>query len=146
MIIRNATLDDHQQIIELYQELANQGSKQKPASDLASWQRLVEHNGSQVICAETDGHIVAMVTLHILPNCSYAGRPYGLIENVFTLKTYRGQGIASKLIHHASETAWRKDAYKIMLMTNASRDVDEFYRKCGFNSDEKIGMIRRNPT
>ena len=145
MIIRNATLNDHQQILALYRELADHSPQRVPSDDLAHWQNVIEHSGTTVVCAEIDGQIIAMVTLHILPNCSNDARPYALIENVITAHAQRGNGIAGKLINQAKQIAWDANAYKIMLLTDTARGVEIFYRKMGFSSDEKTGMILRNP-
>ena len=92
-------------------------------------------------------HLLGMVTLHILPNMTYLGRPYGLIENVVTRAANRMGGIGRQLMTHAIDYAWSQDCYKIMLLTGKQAKASGFYRKLGFSQDEKFGMImRRGPS
>jgi len=42
--------------------------------------------------------------------------------------------------------AWRNNCYKVMLMSGRTDEsVHEFYRKCGFDPDEKQAYIHRAP-
>ena len=88
-----------------------------------------------------------MATLHLLPNLTYTGRPYALVENVVTLRAHHGQGLGRAVMQAVIAQAWAADAYKIMLLTGQSNTAKGFYLKLGFDPDEKQAMtLRRVPT
>ncbi|MEX0370881.1 MAG: GNAT family N-acetyltransferase, partial [Tateyamaria sp.] len=90
--------------------------------------------------------LVAMATLHVLPNVTQGGRPYALIENVVTHAGHRGTGAGRRVMDAAIAAAWDADCYKIMLLTGRTAEARGFYEKLGFVADEKWGMtIRRGP-
>jgi Acetyltransferases len=84
-----------------------------------------------------------MATLHVLPNMTYGGRPYGLIENVVTEKDHRGQGHGRAVIGRLAEAARAAGCYKLMLLTGQARNARGFYEAVGFSADAKWGMMMR---
>ena len=140
---RKLQSDDHSAALVLYDVLLGV----KPASpDPAAFNRVLQHPGTQVIGAFDHHHLRAFVTLHILPNVTLSGRPYALLENVATHPDFRAQGFARAAMNHAIETAWTADCYKIMLLTGRNSDAKGFYKKLGFDADQKCGMqLRRLP-
>ena len=86
MILRALTANDHAQALVLYAELMGD----KPlATDPAHFQAVLDLPGTSVIGAELDGVVRAMLTLHLLPNVTWGGRPYALIENVATARSHQ---------------------------------------------------------
>jgi GNAT superfamily N-acetyltransferase len=74
------------------------------------------------------------------------GRPYAVIENVITDSEHRSRGIGKALIKRALELAGKENCYKVMLMSGRKdQAVHAFYKKCGFDSDEKQAYIQRIP-
>ncbi|MEP3637757.1 MAG: GNAT family N-acetyltransferase [Paracoccaceae bacterium] len=134
---------DHNAALELYAVLLGA----EPASmDLSAFDRVLRHPGTQIIGAFDNHQLHAMVTLHVLPNVTQAGRPYALLENVATHPYFRKQGFARAAMHHAIETAWAEECYKIMLLTGRNTEAKGFYEKLGFDADQKWGMqLRRVP-
>lgn len=118
-------------------------TKSSAVGDDTVFARVLSHPGTAVLGGECDGRIVSMVTLHILPNLTYGGRPYGLIENVVTAKAHRGQGLARAVMEFALQSATDQGCYKVMLLTGRGRDAKGFYEAVGFNADEKWGMMIR---
>ncbi|MDF1726866.1 MAG: GNAT family N-acetyltransferase [Sulfitobacter sp.] len=106
---------------------------------------IIAQPGTQVIGACQGDEVLAMATLHLMPNLTYGGRPYGLIENVATDPQRRGEGLGSLVVDAVIALAWAEDAYKIMLLTNRVRGAGRFYETLGFDGDEKEGMILRRP-
>ena len=84
-----------------------------------------------------------MATLHLLPNMTYGGRPYGLVENVVTLSAMQGQGLGRAVMEAVIAAAWEADAYKIMLLTGKEAGAKGFYYKLGFSNEQKFGMMLR---
>ena len=82
----------------------------------------------------------------MIPNMTRGSRPYAVIENVITDLAHRNRGIGKALMKAALDLAWRENCYKIMLMSGRKdKAVHAFYKKCGFNSDEKQAYIYRAP-
>lgn len=87
-----------------------------------------------------------MATLHVIPNLTFGGRAYAIVENVVTLRAYRGQGFGAAVMEAVVEAAWAANAYKVMLLTGKTMGAKGFYEKLGFTDQDKYGMtIRRAP-
>ncbi|GAB5437982.1 GNAT family N-acetyltransferase [Falsiruegeria mediterranea] len=143
MILRAATSSDFQALHALYKELV--GTIEVLDGDIgrARLNEVLSHPGTQVVVAESEGVPVSMVTLHVLPNMTFGGRPYALIENVVTLKSHQGLGIGRQVMEYAAEQAWSAGCYKIMLLTGTSFGVRGFYEKLGYDPESKQAMILR---
>lgn len=115
-------------------------------ADTAQFETILSHPGTFVAGANDGGRIVAMATLHLLPNMTQGGRPYGLIENVVAQDAYRGAGHARAVMEFLHDIAWTAQAYKIMLMTGRDTGARGFYENLGYSANQKHGMqIRQVP-
>lgn len=112
----------------------------------SAFARLIDHPGTFVAGAHSSGELISMATLHLMPNMTQGGRPYGVIENVVTHPDHRGKGHMRGVMAHLHKQAWKNDAYKIMLMTGRDTGAKGFYEKLGYSADQKHGMqIRQVP-
>ena len=149
MPIRTACENDYRSVVALYNEFGGDFPTVDGPKGIKKWQEILDHPGTSIFVAEEDDLLVAVVSLHILPNMTFGGRPYALIENVITAKTYRGQGWGKKVMEQAIQKAWDADVYKIMLLSSQKRKdgtARGFYENLGFSADEKFGMtLRRVP-
>ncbi len=136
---RALTSQDAPAAIALYKELVGD----VPVADVTRFAALVSHPGTTVLGAERDGEIKAIVTVHILPNMTFGGRPYALIENVVSTGDLRGAGLGRAVMEAAVAHAWAAECYKIMLLTGRKLGARGFYEKLGFTADEKWGMTLR---
>lgn len=84
-----------------------------------------------------------MAAVHVLPNVSWNGRPYALIDNVVTKADMRGRGFWRETLEAARDAALATDCYKIMLLTGQARGAVGFYETVGFRRDNKFGMVMR---
>ena len=139
MKVRSLTAADFSDALALYRDLVGD----QPVADIDAFEALLGHPGTAVIGAEYEGRLAAMLTLHVLPNMTQAGRPYALIENVVTLQTCQGQGLGRAVMEEAIRRCDAKDVYKIMLLTMQEGGARGFYEKLGFAADDKFGMTRR---
>ncbi|MFL4468612.1 GNAT family N-acetyltransferase [Tateyamaria armeniaca] len=143
MSVRLLSASDGTDALALYAHLV--GDQQ--LGDLTDFAGMVDHPGTQVRGAFENGALVAVATLHILPNITQQGRSYALIENVVTHRDHRGQGFGRAVMNSAMEAAWAAGCYKIMLLSGKKGQARGFYEALGFGADEKWGMtIRRAPT
>lgn len=149
MELREASSEDFEAAVALYEDYGNPIPVAHGQDGLARWNAIVTHPGTTVHVAVLDGRLIAAATLHILPNMTYGGRPYAFIENVITARDLRGKGIGLQVMEKAIEAAWAANVYKIMLLTGQDRAdgaVRRFYEKLGFSAEEKHGMtLRRLP-
>lgn len=127
--------------LALYNELTF-GPK---SQDAEAFQTVLRHPGTTIYGAFDGNGLVAMLTLHLLPNVTWGARPYALVENVITTATHRKRGIGKQLMQHAVAQAWAADAFKIMLMTGKKRNAAGFYEAVGFRAEDKTAMVIRRP-
>ena len=140
MATRALTPDDWHDASALYRELADPVPVLEGEPARMRFNDLVAHPGTTVWGAEANGRVVAMATLHCLPNLTYSGRPYALVENVVTLAAHRGRGLGRLVMERAMAGAWEAGAYKIMLLTGTKRGARVFYERLGFRGHDKHAM------
>jgi len=147
MNIRQAEINDIESLIELYMHHLTQFPPRE-AQHLELWiekfTQIIKNKDYHILLGEINGQIVGSVTLIIIPNLTHNLRSYAIVENVVTHSDYRRKGYASRLLEKADEIAQKERCYKIMLMTGSKKDETlNFYRKNGYNSDDKTGFIKR---
>lgn len=137
--IRRLTSQDAKSALILYNEL----TVGPAAKDAGLFDKVLNHPGTSVFGLFVQKDLAAMVTLHLLPNVVWGGRPYALIENVVTRACYQRHGYGRQVMETAIEAAWSANAYKIMLMTGQARGATGFYEALGFSSKDKFAMVMR---
>ena len=66
-----------------------------------------------------------------------------LTENVITDEKFRKRGLATQCLDYAKEIAIKENCYKMMLLTGSKKKSTlDFYRKAGYNSDDKTAFIQ----
>ena len=110
-----------------------------------AWDRLTRSGLITVIVAEQDGFIAATCTLAVVPNLTWRGRPYAVIENVVTHPDHRRNGLGRQVLHFAIEAALEADCYKVTLSTGSTQESTlRFYEEAGFKRNAKTFFeIRR---
>lgn len=142
-MIREIVKDDLDGLLTLYTQLHNNPMPEKNAKLLQIWDAMVQDKNHHVIVAEENGKIVSSCVCVIIPNLTHSQRPYALIENVITDEKYRKNGLATQCLNFARELALREKCYKIMLLTGSKKESTlDFYRKAGYNSDDKTAFIQ----
>jgi GNAT superfamily N-acetyltransferase len=112
----------------------------------ARFAQILSHPGTAIWGAEVEDRILAMATLHVIPNMTFGGRAYAIVENVVTLRACRGLGFGAAVMEAVVSAAWAADAYKVMLLTGKTLGAKGFYERLGFTDQDKYGMtIRRAP-
>ncbi len=130
---------DAEDALLLYNEL----TLGPPAENTGGFLQVITHPGTSVFGVLVADRLVSMVTLHLLPNVLWNGRPYALIENVVTARDMQKRGLGRRAMQAAIDAAWAADAYKIMLMTGQKRGAKGFYEALGFSSEDKFAMVLR---
>jgi len=137
--IRPLVSSDGSAALALYTEL----TYGPDATDLPAFDAVLDHPGTQVFGAFEDDSLIAMVTLHVLPNVTWGARPYALVENVITTSSKQNRGVGKQLLQYAVDHAWANNVFKIMLLTGKERAAHGFYESVGFRSDGKTAMVLR---
>ena len=136
---RRLSFADVDAALELYDILTVGPKGQNPEAFAA----VISHPGTSVFGGLLADQLVSMMTLHLLPNVTWGGRPYGLIENVVTHSDHRRKGFGSAVMAKALVSAWEAGAYKVMILSGSKRHGTPFYLACGFNAEDKTGLVIR---
>lgn len=142
-MIREVEKNDLDALLRLYMQLHDNPMPEKTVELLQIWDSMIQDKNHHVIVAEENGEIVSSCVCVIIPNLTHNQQPYAFIENVLTDEKYRNKGLATQCLNYAKEIAIRENCYKMMLLTGSKKESTlEFYRKAGYNSDDKTAFIQ----
>lgn len=144
--IREATQADLEGLLKLYLHLTPNNVPYSKGNAADIFAKFLTYDGSAVLLGEVGNELVASCTLVVIPNLTRGGKPYGLIENVVTRFDHRRCGYGKLMLDAATDRAWDRDCYKVMLMTG-SKEVGTlaFYEEAGFKQS-KTGFQKRPAT
>ena len=142
-MVREAQKRDLGGLLKLYTHLHESETQALSETLIKTWDKIIADEDHHVIIYRLDEEIVSSCVCVIIPNLTRGVRPYALIENVVTRSDMRGKGYAAACLEFARELAEKENCYKMMLLTGAKDDeTKDFYRKAGYNSEDKTGFIR----
>lgn len=142
-MIREIKKSDFKGLMTLYTQLHNNTIPEKSQHIINLWQEILNDKNHYIIVAEEDGKIVSSCVCVIIPNLTHNQQPYALIENVITDEKYRNKGLATQCLDYAKNIALQKNCYKLMLLTGSKKESTlNFYRKSGYNSEDKTAFIQ----
>ena len=108
------------------------------------WQKIQDNSCFKYFGTFVNKKLVSSCTLSVIPNLTRSCRPYGVIENVVTHSDYRRRGYASTILKYALSYAWRKECYKVMLLTGRkTEEVYRFYESAGFDRYAKQAFLAK---
>ncbi len=143
MEIREAKENDLIGLLELYQQLHDNAMPLMSESLQQLWQQILADRNHHIIVGLEADKIISSCVIVVVCNLTNQQRPYAFIENVITDKAYRSHGYATMLLEYARTIAVEKNCYKIMLLTGSKEEqVLNFYRKAGYNSNDKTAFIQ----
>ncbi len=139
LLIRQARLDDEQQVLSLLKLIPHRNELDETRLDAARL-RFRESTGMDVLVAEYGrGEVVGFLALSYVPALT------GLrawISGLAVNPTHRRQGIGRALVEAAVQRASRRGATHLFLDTSrGSSQASEFYRACGFR-EEGVAPLR----
>lgn len=142
-MIRELIDSDFQGLMELYMQLHDNPMPEKTPEIVEKWNKIINDKDHHIVVAEEDGKIVSSCVCVIISNLTHGQRPYAFIENVVTDENYRGKGLATQCLNYAKEIAIHNNCYKMMLLTGSKKESTlNFYRKAGYNSEDKTAFIQ----
>lgn len=142
IVIREARKSDLPALLELYQHL-HADDEQASLSELErAWSEICDAPTVHCLVAEQAGILVSSCILAIISNLTRGARPYAVIENVVTHADFRRKGWATAVLEHALDLAWRRNCYKVMLLSGVGREgAHHLYERVGFRRDRKVGFV-----
>lgn len=142
-MIREITQNDFKGLLTLYMQLHENLMPDQTDEIMNLWNRIVNDKDHHIIVAEENGQIVSSCVCVIIPNLTHNQQPYAFIENVITDVNYRNKGLATQCLDFAKEIAIKENCYKLMLLTGSKKESTlNFYRKAGYNSEDKTAFIQ----
>lgn len=142
-MVREILENELDELLELYLFLHEKSVPEMTEHLKRTWDSIIRNKDHHIIVNEIGGRIVSSCVCVIIPNLTRNVRPYAFVENVVTSADHRGRGYATECLNYAKEIATKANCYKIMLLTG-SRDEStlNFYRKNGYNCDDKTAFIQ----
>lgn len=142
-MVREIQDADFNGLMELYMQLHDNSMPEKTREIMALWKQILEDESHHIIVAEVDGKIVSSCVCVIIPNLTHQQQPYAFVENVITDVAYRKRGYAAACLDYAKVIAQKENCYKMMLLTGSKKTSTlNFYRKAGYNSEDKTAFIQ----
>ena len=142
-MIREVKRNDFEGLMKLYMQLHDNPMPEKTTEIMDLWNRIVDDKNHHIIVAEENGMIVSSCVCVIIPNLTHNQQSYAFIENVVTDKDYRKRGLATQCLNYAKDIALKENCYKLMLLTGSKEESTlNFYRKAGYNSEDKTAFIQ----
>jgi N-acetylglutamate synthase-like GNAT family acetyltransferase len=142
--IRLATEEDLPGILELYNKLHTDINKvelsQVDFDSQHDYRRIFAEicavPGHQLLVVEYNGEFVATMVLIIMPNLSYGGRPWAIMDNLILRRGYGGLGFGRMLLKYAKSQAEKMDCYKIdfIVRKNLPPEAYRHFRLFGFRA------------
>lgn len=137
MKIRKANFTDFDQLATLFdayrvfyrQESNIEGAKQ-------FLKERTERGESVIYVAESDSYLVGFVQLYPIFSSTRMKRLW-LLNDLFVLESYRGQGISKLLMGEAKQVAIKSESAGLILETEKTNiEGNSLYPKMGFTLDE----------
>lgn len=142
-MVREAVKEDLFEILNLYLFLHEDNVPEDSEHLQKTWKTILEDENHHIIVNEIDGKIISSCVCVIIPNLTRNIRPYAFIENVVTNESYRGKGYSTECLDYAKAIAIKNNCYKMMLLTGTKNESTlDFYRKAGYNSEDKTAFIQ----
>ena len=142
--VREAAPGDLPDLLRLYTHLHDNPVPEIDAGIKILWTEILNDRNHHILLGHACETLAASCVVIIVRNLTRGQRPYALVENVVTHPDHRRCGYGLRVLAEAREIAVRENCYKIMLMTGSKEPGTlDFYKKAGYNSDEKTAFIQR---
>ena len=142
-MVREAVKEDLFEILNLYLFLHEYNVPEGSEHLQKTWKDILKDVNHHIIVNEIDGKIISSCVCVIIPNLTRNIRPYAFIENVVTNEAYRGKGYSTECLDYAKAIAIKNNCYKMILLTGTKNESTlDFYRKAGYNSEDKTAFIQ----
>lgn len=143
MEIREAVKSDLNGLLKLYTYLHDNPLPETDNRITKIWDKIIKDDNHHILLGFENDEPICSCVLVIIENLTQGQQPYALIENVITHPSYRKKGNGTAVLNAACRIAEENNCYKVMLLTGSKQDNTlNFYRKAGFNSEDKTAFIK----
>lgn len=143
LTLRYAVKSDLENLLRLYTQLHDNHFPKIDGRIEDIWCKITDDKNYYIVLGCEGERAVSSCVINIIPNLTHSQRPYAVIENVVTDVSRRHRGYATAVLDFAGKKAVANGCYKIMLMTGSKDESTlNFYRKAGYNSEDKTAFIR----
>ena len=133
IIIRQATLEDVKNILQIYAEALDNGKVLSVEKAQRIFLKQQQYPDYQVFVAEYKQQIVGTFALLIMENMAHMGTPSAVVEDIGILPIMQGKGIGKIMMEFALKYSKEKRCYKMSLSSNLRREnAHQFYESLGF--------------
>jgi len=122
--IRQATLADLDELLRIFPQLATRATSagaQIPERAKAAQilQQLLADTKIQLLVAVSQAapRVLGVITLVVVPNLTYSGQPWAMLENVVVDRVARRRSIGRHLVEAAIQRASEQGCYKVQLIS-----------------------------
>jgi GNAT superfamily N-acetyltransferase len=127
---------------DIAQARGGYGAEVTPAA-AAAFRDIERDPGNELWIGESDGELVAMLQLTLIPGLSRGGMRRALVEAVRVRADRRSQGVGAALMRHIEERARAAGCGLIQLTTDRQRlAAHRFYERLGYQASH-IGMKKK---
>jgi len=131
--IRQATLDDVKDILQIYAESLDNGKVLSVEKAQRVFLKQQQYPDYKVFVAEYEQQLVGTFALLIMENMAHQGTPSAVVEDVGVIPAMQGKGIGKVMMEYALNYAKEKGCYKMSLSSNLKREkAHQFYESLGF--------------
>jgi len=131
--IRQATLDDVKDILQIYAESLDNGKVLSVEKAQRVFLKQQQYPDYKVFVAEYEQQLVGTFALLIMENMAHQGTPSAVVEDVGVIPAVQGKGIGKVMMEYALNYAKEKGCYKMSLSSNLKREkAHQFYESLGF--------------
>jgi len=148
LAFRTATVADLPAMLRLLadddiaQARGGYGAEVTPAA-AAAFRDIERDPSNELWIGESDGELVAMLQLTLIPGLSRGGMRRALVEAVRVRADRRSQGVGAALMRHVEERARAAGCGLIQLTTDRQRlAAHRFYERLGYQASH-IGMKKK---
>ena len=106
-MVREIDENELSKLLNLYLCLHEKSVPEMTEHLKTTWETIIKDKNHHIIVNEVDNKIVSSCVCVIIPNLTRNVRPYAFIENVVTLKDYRGKGYAVPALRLMLDHAFR---------------------------------------
>ena len=109
----------------------------------AAFEAIERDPQQELLVAELDGRVAAMLQLSFIPSLTYRGRWRALVEGVRVDAARRGSGLGRQLLAHAIGRARERGCVLLQLTSDKARpDAIRFYESLGFVASHEGMKLR----
>ncbi len=145
-MIRIATIDDLEGVLNLYKELRPLDPDLELNFANEKWSQIINDTQTYIIVAEIDGELASTCSLSINYSIANGARPFSIIEHVITSDKFRRQGLSRKVLKFANSLAWENNCCKVMLLSGEQlKGAHTLYESVGFKSGIEKAFVIKPP-